>query len=59
MNPKTIAATLAAVFLAAAMNVKADIGTKATVFAASAPDAEETCLIIICCNSWRCYWKDL
>ncbi len=59
MNPKTIATSLAVVFLAAAMSAKADIGTKTTLFAASAPDAEETCLIIICCNAWRCYWKEL
>lgn len=57
MNLKTVATAFASVVLASAMSAKADIN--ATVRAASAPDAEETCLIIICCNSWRCYWKDL
>lgn len=61
MNPKTVTTAFAAVLLASAMSAKADLGANATVRAASAsaPDAEETCLVIICCNAWRCYWKDL
>ena len=61
MNLKTVTTAVAAVFLASAMSAKADLGANTMLRAASAsaPDAEETCLIIICCNSWRCYWKDL
>lgn len=59
MNLKTVSTMFASVVLASAMSAKADVNATVRVASASAPDAEETCLIIICCNSWRCYWKDL
>ncbi len=58
MRLKAVSMTFASILLAAAMSAQAEVRTNQNL-AASAPDAEETCLIIICCNSWRCYWRDL